>query len=243
MRALVVVVVASAGCGRMGFDAAPPLDANGDANGDANDASGARFCSARPITTLFCDDFEGPGAWMPLGTVDGTWQVEAGTLAVTSNAIANGSAMAAKLVDLGISARRVRYAFDVRVETVGTSRPILASLRFDDGVASYHSVNYVYRPPPERGDIEEVEIPYVGTPTYTFFALDTPAPGSWHRVEVAIDLDAPLVTSTLDGTQVLTTAPALTDGGTLRLSLGMTFINGPADAWQFRYDNVVVETF
>lgn len=240
MRALLVLgVVAGAGCGRVGFDGVDREDATGPGDGVS-----APFCATRPTPPLFCDDFEGADAWTAQSMSNGAWTVDAGTLLVTTNAIGGTSAKVEKNVVLTADVRRVRMAFDVRAEIVDASDPVLAVFRFDDGVSTRHDIEYVYKAPPEQAFIEDVAVPYNGAPTYNFFRFTAPSAGDWHRVEVAIDLDAPLLTSTLDGVEVLSMAPAVTTGGTLTMFvIGVPFVRGPANPWRFRFDNVVLETF
>lgn len=241
------ILIALGGCGRLGFDDAALASRDGSIDVDA---AVTGFCAPANVpsgvTRLVCDDFE--SAATPFTNeflLNGSWALENGQLVVKTSAIPSGSTVTVeRSVTVASSARRVRLAFDYLPEVVDTTDPVIAYFTFDDGATFRHDVEYVGRVAPQSAYIEDVLTPYGGAGQFNFFDFPGPSAGTVHRIEVAIDLDAPLLTSTLDGVEVLRTPPAvLNGGGSLRLAIGVPYINGASQPWKVRIDNVALDAF
>lgn len=244
-----ILIAMGGGCGRLGFEDSALASGDGGVDGDAP-VTVTGFCAPASVpmgvTRLVCDDFE--SAATPFTNqflLNGSWGLEAGQMLVKTDALVSGTtATVERSVVVPSSARRVRLGFDYVPEGVDTTDPVIAYFTFDDGANFRHDVEYVGRVAPQMAYIEDVLTPYGGAGVFNIFPFTGPTAGTSHRIEVAIDLDAPLLTSTLDGIEVLRTTPAvLNGGGSLRLAIGVPYLNGASQPWKVRLDNVALDAF
>src|SRR5690242_10127282 len=114
------IVVALAGCGRVDFVT-------------QSDAQSVGFCAGLAPPPVFCSDFDGPDVWGETSTDHGDLALVAmamsppNALLVTTDAldVTTTAAVYRRISALG-QTQRATIAFDVRVETIGQSDPIIA---------------------------------------------------------------------------------------------------------------------
>ena len=218
---------------------------------DAADASGQTWCDTRAPVPIFCDDFdrgELGARWdFFLKSPPGTATLDATRARSAPNALAVatrkvlaaefGSILLRKTV--GGSPARARLGFDLFADATQPSGT-LAVATLD--LAADHLLTLYLRDENAGGPgAALVEVPPGGGPAARYALAVTPAVGQWTRVELDVDAAGGRATLRFDGATILdgvalTKAP--TDRPTLRVGV---LTSGPADTYQFGFDNVTLD--
>jgi hypothetical protein len=235
-----------AGCGRLSFD---PVS-----SGDAATDAAVPFCASLTTPVAFCSDFDTPQTgvteWTGMQLMVGQLAADAaaahsppaGLHATTGVIDAGGTAAAYYAKTLSTSVTRARLSYDLQLAATGVGDPIISELFFTDVTGFTHEIELVSPMAPANAYIEEGVQPPSMAETFTSYSLPTLPQGEWHRFTLDIDMSAPALSVLEDGTDVLDTALVDSHAGTLELWLGVTYLSGPAAAWDVDLDNVVIET-
>jgi hypothetical protein len=246
-----LVIVALAGCGRIGFGALPD---DGAAGGDGGgDAGSAGFCASLQPAPTFCDDFDDGevlGHRWSLVHLEGggiealTDQGKSAPAAASHTFPAQASGITATCLDLALpgTTSQVSLAYDFFLENRPASGTIeLGSVNIQvSGVGAFYNDLAIRG---AAGDSYHEELTPLGS---TFMAGDhavaTFQPGRWYRVATAIDLAGATFTFTIDGTTVASGATRFAvQPGATTVQDGMVFTTNATPSWTVRTDNVVID--
>jgi hypothetical protein len=212
---------------------------------DAGDPYRAGFCERQPATTFLCDDFDvGPLGfkWSEMAAINGgvldlvpSSRSGPNALVARSSPATSGQAWAYLNKDLGKTTKRVVVGFDMRIEGRGLAPAQATGLLVDDSPQRYglgleigSNGSLVVR--------EATETTLIARHSFT----RTPVPGEWARIVMDMDLVAPRLRVTVDGTPSVDAALAPTlIAGKRTLILGLDhFVD---DGWRVAFDNVVCD--
>ncbi len=220
-------------------------------------SDGGRYCSTLGSTPAFCDDFDDEGPFIkwsgseigPSGSVvrdRSASQSAPNSLLATSGPSAD-STTAYLRVTSPSSVRRVRVAYDLRVESRDSQSACaeVSYIRF--GTANRAHAFYLRLnggATPSAGFTAQAYLPDAAVPQNSVSFAGNPF-ASWTRVVIDYDLGAaPHVSVTLDGVPAGGAAldPALFKPDVATAEVGVRYTGHPSSsAWQLRYDNVTVD--
>lgn len=222
-----------------------------DAARDDAEAGAPTWCDTRMPAPVFCDDFD-------RGELGARWDFflksPPGTAALDfTNARSWPNALTivtGKVVDaefgsillrktVGGSPSRARLGFDVFADQAQASGTLaLATL---DLSPDHLLTLYLRDENPGAPGAALVEVPPGGVPLVRNALPAVPAAGAWTRIELDVDVAGGKATLRFNGTAVLdgvAVAKAKPDKPTIRVGV---LTSGPADSYQFRFDNVALD--
>jgi hypothetical protein len=245
-----------------GVDAGAPLPADDgsapalDAGPDARDASsdvvppGDRFCTKLTPVPRFCDDFDDgdlTNDWTqfvaPAGSVFELDPSSSTSAPASFHVVAKATAAAAannvllRSTMLGV-VKHAKLAFDVFLPSVTFTKGTFAIAQFyanlDDAYTLY------LRGPDDAGNVALLEA-YVGGVTTRHTLTKLPPVATWTRVTIDLDLVGGNASVWYGAYKALDAAPysALT-GTEATVRIG-AIVDGPADAFEARFDDVVID--
>lgn len=242
----------------LGDDAAQDgggTDGGADAKADAKIDAGPGFCVSLSPAPKFCDDFDD-------GDLEDDWAFKnvVGTstialddtgpksppfaAAVVTKALTVGQSGPAHLRQTLIAAaRHPSLSFSAYFTTSTTlTKGALAIATLD--VSLNHFFTLYLRDDPQDGistptaNLEEID----GATTTRHVLASPPPTGVWTRIVIDLDLDAGKANVSFDGVKALANEPISGSGGTeATFRVGAVYLFGPADPFQARFDDVVVD--
>ena len=231
---------------------APGTDAGTDSADAAGDVvtSGGHYCTTLAPQPRFCDDFDdgdltndwtqsavAPGALFQLDTSSFT------SAPASFHLIANATSMAAannvllRTTMFGV-VKHAKLAFSVLLPSLTFTKGTIAIAQF------YVNLDDVYtlylRGPDDAANIPMLEA-YVGGVTTRHMLTTLPPVGVWTRVALDLDLAGGKANVSFGADKALVAAPiSVLTGTEATVRLG-AIIDGPADAFEARFDDVIVD--
>jgi hypothetical protein len=242
-----------------GPDAAPAVDATAPSEDAGTDASEAgrdaapgpgRYCTKLVPVPRFCDDFDDgdlTNDWTqfasPAGAVFELDTSKSTSAPASFHVIAKATAAAAsnnallRLTLLG-AVSHGKLAFDVLLPSVTFDKGAIAIARFhinlDDAYTLY------LRGPDYAANVPMLE-EYVGGMVTTHMLTKLPAAGAWTRVAIDLDLAGGKASVSFGADKALDAVAIGVQAGTeATVRLG-AIVDGPADAFEARFDDVVLD--
>ena len=231
-----------------------PLDSAVDARSD-----GGRYCASLTTKPSFCDDFddEGPfSTWTSSlfgaggsGVRDRAASVSAPNSLLTVSAVSASSVPALLRLASPTSVRRVRVAYDLRVEARDpqTAYAEVGYIRFGAGQTRLHAfyIRIYADAKLSTTFAAEAALPDGGMVQNNFDPAVNPDFVKWTRVSVDYDLRAsPRLEVSIDGVSAGQTAldASVYTPDFASVEVGIGYVGHPTSAaWQLRYDNVTVD--
>lgn len=224
---------------------APPDGGPSDASPDGTPIDGG-WCTRNANAGVFCEDFDVPDA-APLARFlvtdegGGTLAIDSASLVCRAPASQEGPSTASASKYGAMTAVSASLGADVRFEKVnaknsGSAQPL--SLFFESGAISYQ-VGIGVRG--QQGTASVFEYTDPDEASFTILGAIPPiADGTFHRVELTVDLGAGTVRVNVDGVDA-TGLPKLTPGvrsGRALAIAGIGHADENHDGWTVRVDNI-----
>lgn len=222
------------------------------------------WCSTTGAGHDFCADFDSslkgtePGAWCSNLSMADCRGVEIGGMLTLDPGVSTStpSSASAKTIVGGATSQAflsrdfpgdlhpLKLAFDVRIDTVGTARTLIASIVLEDTGGNPHHVSLFATPAASDAGTTDatlsvVELPLAGAARIAKLSLTLPQKKFAH-VEIRVGIAPNNVTVLVDGvasSTVTIDAPGSAMGRAVQLGLEST----PADAWQTHVDDVIFD--
>jgi hypothetical protein len=246
-----------------GSDAAPLTEPDrdgslpdGDGVADAADASdavvtpGGRFCTKLAPAPRFCDDFDdgdltndwtqsavAPGALFQLDTSSSTSAPASFHLFAKATSVAASNNVLLRTTMFGV-VKHGKLSFSVFLPSLTFAKGTIAIAQF------YVNLDDVYtlylRGPDDAANIPMLEA-FIGGVTTRHMLTTLPPVGVWTRVAIDLDLAGGKASVSFGADKALDAAPiSVLTGTEATVRLG-AIIDGPADQFEARFDDVIVD--
>jgi hypothetical protein len=229
---------------------------DGDGGTDAADASdavvnpGGRFCTKLAPVPRFCDDFDdgdltndwtqsavAPGALFQLDTSSSTSAPASFHLIAKATSVAASNNVLLRTTMLGV-VKHGKLSFSVFLPSLTFTKGTIAIAQF------YVNLDDVYTlyllGPDDASNIPMLEA-FVGGVTTRHMLTTLPPVGMWTRVAIDLDLAGGKASVSFGADKALDAAPiSVLTGTEATVRLG-AIIDGPADAFEARFDDVTLD--
>lgn len=224
-------------------------DAPSDAPSDGDAEAGVPFCATQSPQPKFCADFDdaNPGAaWTTKTDVPNNSTVGIDmTVAKSAPASLRGESRELLATEPGNAALRktflvgsthVRLAFSARWNTTALTSGMIAIANVDVAANRFFTL-YLRNADPGMAVLEELD----GATTVLTPLASVPAPNTWTRVTLDLDLANGKATVSFDGAKVAEAATGTAAATEVTVRVGNVYVTGPLPKFVGNYDDVTVD--